>query len=437
MGIEKIQNTAQSVGQRLKLDSHHTMERLGVVMGTILLVGLVVIASSGVSAYRAGKDTLAARAMYTEDFTTSKTSLNGEVEGIYTNELGDKALVMMSFEDSAEISYDASDYQGFLMGSDTDGSTGPIESENVDGSVHVFGSSGYVGMLLTSDGPFEQQLLNLTMRANAELSFVEEQDRRDDDEVLVSDKTFKEHDQWQVVFNPGAKKAEKIKALDASRFDPARAFHEIVLEDEEDQARQDLDEKLVEMRTDLARIKAARQEMRTTKVDGLHLRPPEVPKSVAGDKVTGQSAGERGEDEADLKLETDHVVPGGFDLAWRGGNVYDGYLDTLVPAGQKYGEYLNEKRDEGGDEKDEVSRMRWVLSDGTDLTEDYQSSDVAMQPLINVMNTLSQAYQDYAKHKGEYQSDLMLELLTLDVQLRDVQSNSSVHNDKETLATLD
>jgi hypothetical protein len=51
-----------------------------------------------------------------------------------------------------------------------------------------------------------------------------------------------------------------------------------------------------------------------------------------------------------------------------------------------------------------------------------------MRPLTNVMNNLSQAYQDYGKAKSEYQSGLLLELLGLDVKLRDVQSNSTANS---------
>lgn len=80
--------------------------------------------------------------------------------------------------------------------------------------------------------------------------------------------------------------------------------------------------------------------------------------------------------------------------------------------------------------------MQWIISDGSSLTKDYQSSDVTMRPLMNVMNNLSQAYQNYAKNKSEYQSDLTLNLLRLDVNLRDVQSNSTIRDDKEFLTTL-
>jgi hypothetical protein len=108
-----------------------------------------------------------------------------------------------------------------------------------------------------------------------------------------------------------------------------------------------------------------------------------------------------------------------------------------VPSGQTYSQFLSGKRDEGSDKTPRnISDLEWILSDGSSLARDYQASDVTMRPLTNVMNNLSQAYQSYSKHKSEYQSALMLDLLRLDVDLRDVQSNSSFRDDKDFLTTL-
>lgn len=151
---------------------------------------------------------------------------------------------------------------------------------------------------------------------------------------MAADATFKKYDQWRVFFNPGASGVTKIDALDATSFDPARAYYDIVLKKEESDTRAKLDQKLIEMRTNLAQISSYTSDLQTTKVDGLFLRPPAVPASIAGDEVTGSSAGEAKDGKSTLTLETKHTVPGGFDLNWRAGNVYDGYLDVLVPRGR-------------------------------------------------------------------------------------------------------
>lgn len=428
-----IKDKTVAVSKKFKLDSHHTMERFAVICGVLVVTFTTVMAGTGFSAWQDGRAVLADTALYTDQFTTSRTNLSGDVNGVYTNELGDKALVVMQFDEDAQISYNAADYQAFLLGSDANLSSETVSTEGITSSFHVFGSTGYVGVLLDAEEPFDQQVLNLTMRANAELSFNDQATEESVDEI-AGDETFAEFDQWRVFFNPGANGAEEIEALESTTFDPARAFYDVALQSQEDEVRGELDAQLLEMRSALTRIDSYTSDLQTTKVDGVFLRPPEVPAFVKGDEITGESVSEATDDVSTLTLETSTVTPGGFDFNWRAGNVYDGYLDVLVPAGQSYAQYLSEKSEESGDETDDqVSAMEWTLSDGTSLSEDYRASDTTMRPLTNVMNNLSQAYQDYASAKDEYQSTLMLELLALDVDLRDVQSNSSVNETEDFL----
>ncbi|MGW6600528.1 hypothetical protein [Streptomyces sp. NPDC055036] len=432
-----IKDKALAFSRKLKLDSHHAIERFGVFFGIFAATGAIVISGSGAAAFKAERDSLSQMALYTTEFRTSKTNLDGTVDGVYTNERGSKALVMMHFNTSAQISYNAADYSAFLLGSDTSLNSEPVSTRGIKGSFHVFGSTGYVGVLLDAGGEsFDRQVLNLTVRANAELTTPEPEQSESSDK-LAGDETFSKYDQWRVFFNPGASGVKKIAAFDAPTFDPAQAYYEVVLKEKETEARNALDQKLVELRTNLTQIQSYTSDLQMTKVDGLFLRPPTVPVSIVSDKVTGISAAEAKDGASTLALQTKHAVPGGFDLNWRVGNVYDGYLEVLVPAGQTYAQFFAEKRDKSSDRTgQQISDMQWILSDGSSLTEDYQFSDVTMRPLLNVMNNLSQAYQNYAKNKSEYQSDLTLDLLRLDINLRDVQSNSTIRDDKDFLRTL-
>ncbi|WP_405829085.1 MULTISPECIES: hypothetical protein [unclassified Streptomyces] len=430
-----IKDKALAFSRKFKLDSHHAIERFGVFFSIFAVTGAISIGASGVSAYQAERDSLSQTALYTRDFRTSKTNLEGTVDGVYTNESGNKALVMMHFSPTAQISYNAADYRAFLLGSDTSLNSEPVSTSGIKGSLYAFGSTGYIGVLLNADRPFDRQVLNLTVRANAELTAPGAEQKQSG--KLAGDETFSKYDQWRVFFNPGASGVQKIAALNAPTFDPAQAYYGVALKGKETEARNALDQKLVEMRANLTQIRSYTSDLQTTKIDGLFLRPPTVPASIATDKITGVSAAEAKDGVPTLALQTKHVAPGGFDLNWRTGNVYDGYLDALTPAGQSYAQFFTKKRDEGSDPtSQQVSDMQWILSDGTSLTKDYQSSDVTMRPLMNIMNNLSQAYQNYSRNKSKYQSDLSLDLLRLDVSLRDVQSNSTIRDDKDFLTTL-
>lgn len=424
-----IKDKAKAFSKKFKLDSHHAIERFGIFFSVFVVTGLVVVAAAAASAAKAGSESLASTALYNHQFETSKTKLKGEIDGVYVNESRTRALAVMHFPATAAISYSAADYQAFLLGIDERNQMTKVSTPGIEGHFVAFGSTGYVGVLLEADEPFTQQILNLTIRANKELSFNERQ-QDTGSTTAASDASFSKYDQWRIIMNPGATGAQHLKSLDAKNFDIAHAYYEVAVAPQEKETRDKLDSKLLEMRSNLQQITSYTKELETTKVDGLFLRPPEVPPAVAGDEIVGSSASETSDGVSSLELKTSNVVPGGFEVNWRSGDVYSGYLDALVPRGENYVNYLSSvQKQESDGVTQQISDMKWVLSNGSDLKHDYQSSDVTMRPLINVMNNLSQAYTNYAKNKTNYQSDLMFELLSYDVQLRDVQANGSTNSD--------
>src|SRR5699024_7039222 len=110
-----IKDKTVAVSKKFKLDWQHTMERFAVICGVLVVTFTTVMAGTGFSAWQDGRAVLADTALYTDQFTTSRTNLSGDVNGVYTNELGDKALVVMQFDEDAQISYNAADYQAFLL----------------------------------------------------------------------------------------------------------------------------------------------------------------------------------------------------------------------------------------------------------------------------------------------------------------------------------
>lgn len=434
----RIKDKLAALGKTFKFDSHHAIQRFGAFFGALVVSGVLVLTTTGFSALMADRDNLAETALWTKTFTTSKTQLSGDVDGVYTNELKNRVLVMMHFDERAKISYNAEDYEAFLLGSDGKLNSETLDTPGVTGSFHVFGATGYVGVVLEGESCFDQQVLNLTIRANEELSFTDQQAAGDSADQVIGDASFVKYDQWRVFFNPGASGTTPIAALESRTFDPARAFYEVVLKADEEQVRVELDTKLAEMRTNQSQINSYSDDLVTTKVDGLFLRPPTVPSIIDGDEVLGDSAAEAEDGVSTLALDATEVVPGGFDFDWRSGNVYDGYLNDLVGEGQSYVDYLQTMASESsntGENPSGIGDIEWILSNGKSLTADYRTSDVTMRPLMTVMNNLAQAYQEYYANKSVYQSDLLLDLLALEVDLRDVRSNSTVNADEGFLVT--
>lgn len=429
-----IKDSAKTFATRFKLDSHHAIERFGVFFGIIAVTGVLAFGASGVSAFSNNQATLSSTALYTPTFTTSRTDISGDVPGIFVNEDRTRAMVLMQFGDSSEVSANAEDYQGFLTGSTTSLNQQSLQT-TVEGSVYMFGSTGYMGVMLDSDEPFTPQIMNLTMRANAELVYQESNGSTGAEESATTDGSFQEFDQWRVYFNPGGSEALVSEALDGDTIDVGAIYDEIVISTQETEIRNNLDSMLATMQTDLNRINDATAELERTSADGgtLSLETPEVPVQIAGDVVDGSRA--VGEEPSTLDLKTDFVMPLGYDFDWRAGSIREGYLKDLVPEGSNYVSYLATRSDEEQDDF-RINDMEWLLSDGTNLFEDYDSGNATVAPLFNIVNRLSQAYTDYYSNKEQYQVDLHNDLLDLEVSLRNVESNYTVHEGEEVVLSF-
>ncbi|ROR75967.1 hypothetical protein SAMN06295974_3698 [Plantibacter flavus] len=428
-----FKDSAKGVATALRLDSHHAIERFGVFFGALVLTSVLIFSGASVSAVTNVNAQMDSRTLYTPSFATSKTQLAGDVDGVFVNSDRTRAMVLMRFKDASSVSANAQKYQAFLTGSSVDLVDQALKTD-ITGQIVVFGSTGYMAMVLDSSGPFQQQILNLTMRANSELVYKPSEQRKVRED-LKGQSTFSEFDQWRLFFNPGASGATKSEALDAPTFDAGAVYSELVVASEEKTIRAAMDEELNVMRADLARIGEYEAESRRVSVDGVFLTAPVAPAQIAGDVVTGEPG--IGDTESTLALETEWVSPRGYDFDWRAGSVTKGYLGDLVDEGESYVTYLADKASAGKDADSQgvrVNDIEWQLSNGR-LLKDYGTSDRAMQPLFEIRNGLSQAYQDYYKHKLDYQTKSYTDLLDLEVGLLNVRAGASNNSSQKALFT--
>lgn len=421
------------IQKRLHLDSHSATERFGVVLAMFSVSLIALTAGLGASAVANTREQIAATALYTPTFTTSLTSLAGEVPGVYVSPDRTRALVMMSFGASAgdQLSIDAKNYQAFVAGSTTKMEYVPLLTE-LSGQIVRFGSTGYFGVVLDSATGFPEQILNLTMRSNSTLVYTAGENaavRQD----LYDDSTFLDFDQWRVYVNPGASDAVVLESLSGAGepLEPVDVYYDLVVREQEEVLRAELDRQLAQMQVEQFRIEEYTAQLASTEVAGLSLVAPDVPAQIEGDTVVGTP----GSQEEPLTLRSTWTAPTGYDFDWRSGDVRSGYLDALMPADTSYVRFLSDKASETDQDGGYRATSRvWELSDGSNLA-DHRSGDGVLAPLVSVMNNLSAAYDGFYASKATYQTAGLQSLINLEVQLRNVERSTSINDDQESLLT--
>lgn len=429
-----VLDSMKNVGKKLRLDSHHMIERFGVMVGILAVTGALLGVSGVGFSIEKNRKQLGSQAVYTQTFKTSKTNIPGEVTGVYSSKDKSKAMVLLKFENVVQVAADAKDYQSFLTAANLSGGQ-ELPKGSPKGSIYVFGTTGYIGVYLVNAGGFDSQVLNLTMRAKSEL-VVPNSVNSNKDKI---DSSFSNFDQWRVYFNPGASEAKHVDSLDGATPDPKQMFYEMVTVPKEDETRTLLDGDLKKMQTTLADVEEKTNRLNTTTVGNTGVKvvapgamdPSRVPVQIAGDKVTGKEKTDKAA--STLKLESKHTLSGGYDFDWRSGTVLKGYLDAMTPAGMDYVTFLSKKGSEPSESIDVSDRtMAWTLSDGQ-LLANVNLSNPAYATVSENVKNLTAAYTAYFAAKQTYESNDLPKLLNLEVELRSVEANTTTNTDKNVL----
>lgn len=425
-----LQERVDAFRTRFKLTSHHTIERFGIMVAFLLISFLIVGTGAGVSAFTSTRHDRDNTVLYTGEFTTSKVSRSGETSGVFVNDDKSQALVLMKFTDIAAMPKDASQYATFLTGY-TFGDTKRYITQPVSAQTIVFGSTGYMGVLFTSDRPFEPMVYTLTIRNKANITTGEE--RMSENEIqnrYGGDTTFAEYEQWRIGFNPTADQAQPLKTLNSYDVQPSELYNELLIAPEEHKLREEAQKDLETLKADLNAIESAETSVLKTKVDNISVTMPPMPRFIQGDKIEGnEPSGSDPVASSTLSLKTDNVFPGGWDYNWRDGSVEEGYLDDIVPQGQSYVDFLQAHKDEDNSADTSVGNIVWTLSNGEPLTEDTEGGP--LQPLVDAKVELEGAMEKYLTDKEKYQKDTLGGIIDLEVQMRSVESASTVNASAE------
>ena len=424
---------------RFKFDSHHAIERFGVAVAVFSLTGAALLTGAGVSSYANGQEKLGATALYTQSFTTSRTQVDGKVVGVYTDPSKTRTMVLLSTRDEALLPSSADDYQVFLTGTDTELHQHTLKGKPITARYVTFGNSAkYMGVVLDDPDKFGLQILDITIRINREISYKDGEGAADESSQSgdsssssktnpnASDKSFQRYDQVRIAFNPVASGAIETN-LGIAGSDAGSVYHETVTRDAERKLRDQMDGQLLQMQADLAKIDQYDAQIATTSVNDrgtiLKLNEPVEPDVIAGDRVTGQDAKSAKDGKSTLFLSAKTVVPGGYDFDWRQGTVNGGYLDQIVPDGMGYVDFMKSQAALSSGSPD-WEKVEFTLNNGTPLLS-YTNRDTFVKPLLDLRSNLINAWQTYYDHKKEYQVTSYNDLLNLEIELRNVRTNTS------------
>jgi hypothetical protein len=419
-------------------DKHHGIERFGLSFLVLLIIFCSITGSLIVTSYKVNHQALTSKAVYTTDFTMSRSSVKGTVEGVFTNQDKTKALLLLKFDDISKLSVDANNYTVFLRGYDQNKDDIQSLKSNPSGAIYMFGTSGYMGIYFVDTAGFENQIWYLTLRNDKELTNVSSEDV-DIDEDSGESSQYAEYDLANIYFNPAASEATIVSCLDNDVVTVRDMYEECIARADETEIREALTSDLKDMRADIATILEYEQRLEAY---GIALN--DTYSCIAGDYIVNQDGAivasmdqtvaiESYKESDTLYLKSNHTLSGGVDFNWQDGTIFDGYLTSLAGA-QTVESYIETITNPTYQDDKTISKTWYYKSSGKEFTISSSSGFTQEASDINsAIQGLESTWESYYVHKQNYETKDLVSLLELDYQIMNVESNYTVNNSENML----
>ena len=290
--------------RKFKMGQHNVIERQLIILGVsvVLIVGGLGVSGSGM--IQKNNKTLSTRAIYTQQSEYSKNSaVKAKVVSVNRSKDSKTVYLLFYFENPSDVSQDARNYKVFLSAYQQHLKTTPV------GNMFVFGSTGYMGVRIHDEAGIPNQILDITIRSEKDLSVT----KQENDQISMENgygESFKKYNQIRFYANFGAKKATIVDL--ASDATPEEMYYTLVGRDEDKKLREEYDTEVKNMKTLLDRV-----EEYQTRIADRGYDVPELPEIFRDLKVTADG------------LETTTVLPGGFNLR-AGSTLRDGYVKQFI-----------------------------------------------------------------------------------------------------------
>lgn len=402
---------AEQLKNKLKLGAHHKMERFTVMLGVSVLC-LTLCTGIAFTKNRIDIANMAvSQAVFTTDLEFSLSKQTGNVLGVYGNAENTDRMILLKFENPANMSADAKNYQVFVTGQNRALKYQP------ETSFSVFGATGYCVIRFQQDEPFPNEILDITIRSNSKLTGMAKPTEE------TTDASFSKFDQVKLYANIGADKVVILDTLKTGEKDPIKLYTALVAEPKD----QELHKTVKSMTEDL-KILLARKAEYENRITSFGYVAPIEPIVIRGDYI---------DDQGIFQSQTDVVLSYDFDYSTK--TIADGYLKQVIGNMSEYNDYMKAHTEKGVDstvlarkaERETVVPTVIAVSsvNGSELdfktvvTGTSPSSDVAVK---DAYQQLESTWKSYIDLKRELQIATAREFLVLDA---DVQSQTIGYNE--------
>lgn len=393
--------------------SHYGIERFAVLLAVLTVLMATCSGSILIKHKNDQKEQLGFQVVYSTRFTMSKSKASGDVVSVNVSNDRTKALVLLKYDDPTRMSTDAKDYQIFLTGSDTKQHKTDLLC-SPDGTIYVFGNSGYVALYLVDSAGFQSQILDLVLRSDNEF---------ESGEALADeyDGSFVKFDQCRIYFNPGGSASITVDCLEDNDMSPYHIYESVLVKQQEAVIKGELEDTLDELKQAQAHITAA-----TKTVQDKGLQIPMTPYEIAGDTVTVDENG-------NTVFFAASYLPGSYQVDWQNGSIATGYLADAMMAEGYTDEitYFSDKTSAQAGNPGTISsaNVEWYKVDGTRVEYSPSGNVREAERLMNdAMESLVSAWDEFYQAKVKYTVSLPAKLLDLEVTSSDMTSNYTVRS---------
>ena len=410
------------------MNKHKKIERFMFSFFSILIPLILMSFVSIYNKFGVDKNTLSSRAVYTTEAVFSRTNQTGKVVGVYTNEEKTRGMVLIKFDNGVNISSSASDYKVFTTASNLKQGKENLSSKP-EGSVYVFGTSGYIGLYFVNNAGFESQIFKSTIRMEKEFKTVDEKVVKGKE---VSGESYSKYDQADFYYNLGASQATKLTTLENADFSVQDFYVEALGTKVNNDKIAQINERLNRMSKLMLQIREMKSRLESTSVDNTKLVVPDIPNEIKSDNFSGSGDS--------ILYTTDYVYPGGLNFNVKDVDLKTGYFKSinnskLNPDNLSVSRFLAKLKNEQSNAT-YLSKYepKWTMSDGSKL-EDFVKNIGVDNAAVSSMNDNIQTYVNlvnaYLTDKIGYQTGDLRDLLSLDISLENATTNvDSASNDR-------